>query len=279
MENKTLAITKIILLSFIALLLTIILIILLVNPKKSWNFLKISSKSELVYEKKIEDNIKEIKVTTKSADIEIQRSNNPYLEVKYYGEKNDKDLSLTTNNQILNINEDTSYFCIGICNYAEHKILISVPENNDYELNIQTASGDISIDEIKSTKMTIKSISGDINISNAEFAKVESTSGDIEINSASKLTAKTISGELVLHHIKNYCNIKTTSGDIEIILLELTENSSITTISGDVDINKNIGSYIKTETISGEVEISNNDRYAKNELSIKTTSGDIEVDK
>lgn len=279
MENKTLAITKIILLSFIALLLTIILIILLVNPKKSWNFLKISSKSELVYEKKIEDNIKEIKVTTKSADIEILRSNNPYLEVKYYGEKNDKDLSLTTNNQILNINEDTSYFCIGICNYAEHKILISVPENNDYELSIQTASGDISIDEIKSTKMTIKSISGDINISNAEFAKVESTSGDIEINSASKLTAKTISGELVLHHIKNYCNIKTTSGDIEIILLELTENSSITTISGDVDINKNIGSYIKTETISGEVEISNNDRYAKNELSIKTTSGDIEVDK
>ena len=106
MENKTLAIIKISLLSFISFLLTIILIILLINPKKSWNIFELSSKSELVYENKIEDNIKEINVTTKAAAIEIKKSTKNYIEVKYYGEKDDKELTLTKENQILEINEN-----------------------------------------------------------------------------------------------------------------------------------------------------------------------------
>ena len=60
--------------------------------------------------------------------------------------------------------------------------------------------------------------------------------------------------------------------------LELLDDSDITSISGDIEINKNLGAYIKTETLSGEVNVENNDRYAKNELKIKTTSGDIEVE-
>lgn len=278
MENKTLAIIKISLLSFIAFLLTIILIILLINPKKSWNIFELSSKSELVYENKIEDNIKEINVTTKAAAIEIKKSTKNYIEVKYYGEKDDKELTLTKENQILEINENKNYFCIGICNYAAHKIVISVPEDNEYEINLKTTSGDINLEEINNQNLNIKTISGDVSVKKAENAKIETTSGDIEINEVNRLNAKSISGEIIIKFLKNKCNLKTTSGDIEIDNLELREDSNITSISGDIEIDKNLGAYIKTETLSGEVNVENNDRYAENELKIKTTSGDIEVE-
>lgn len=277
MESKTLAITKIILLSLIALLLTTILIILLVRPKSNLNFFKFQSKSELVYEKDIEEQIKKIKVNTKASSIQIEKSDSNKVSVKYYGDKNDKDLSLTTDNETLNITEDTSYFCIGFCSYAEHKIVISLPKEIDYELDLNTASGDVYLPDAKLSNVKIKTISGDIAAITASNANLESTSGDIEINEVEKLSAKTISGEISANQIKRSCDIKTTSGDVEIVSLEITNNSKIVTISGDVDIEINRGSYVKTETISGEVSINNNNRYAKSELTIKTTSGDIEV--
>ena len=277
MESKTLAITKIILLSLIALLLTTILIILLVRPKSNLNFFKFQSKSELVYEKDIEEQIKKIKVNTKASSIQIEKSDSNKVSVKYYGDKNDKDLSLTTDNETLNITEDTSYFCIGFCSYAEHKIVISLPKEIDYELDLNTASGDVYLPDARLSNVKIKTISGDIAAITASNANLESTSGDIEINEVEKLSAKTISGEISANQIKRSCDIKTTSGDVEIVSLEITNNSKIVTISGDVDIEINRGSYVKTETISGEVSINNNNRYAKSELTIKTTSGDIEV--
>ncbi len=278
MENKSLTITKIVLLTIIAIFLSIILIILLVKPNSKTDFFKFSTKTELVYEKEITESVKKIAVTTKSADIQLEKSHNNKLEVKYYGEKSDeKDLTLSTNDETLNINEEKSYFCIGICHYAEHKIVISIPEDIDYELDIKTASGDVYIPETKLSNIKIQTVSGDIGIISADTANLSSTSGDIEINEVSKLEAKTVSGEVEVNRITNSCEIKTTSGDVDINILELTSNSKISTISGDVEIDTNISSYVKTETVSGEVDISNNNRYAETELSIKTTSGDIEV--
>lgn len=277
MENKALTITKIVLLSVIVLLLSTILIVLLAKPESGIDFFHFSAKSELVYEKEIIEPIKKISVTTKATDIQLEKSTNDKIVVKYYGEKDAQELNLTTTNETLNITDDSSYFCIGICNYAEHKIIVSIPENIDYELDFQTASGDVYIPEIKLSKINIKTISGDIGVINANTANLTTTSGDIEINEVNKLTTKTVSGEVDVNKIKRSCNIKTTSGDVDIISLELTENSEIQTVSGDVEIEVNKGSYIKTETVSGEVSTNNNNRYAKTELTIKTTSGDIDV--
>lgn len=277
MESKTLTIVKLVLLSIIALLLTTILIVLLVNPKNNFNFFKVSSKSELVYERDITEPIKKINVITKASTIQVETNDTNKISVKYYGDKEDKELDLSTANEVLNINEDTSYFCIGFCNYAEHKIIISLPKEIDYELDFNTASGDIYIPNINLSNISIKTVSGDIKVINAKSANLESTSGDIEITEVEKLVSKTVSGEINVNRIKRSCDIKTTSGDVDISLLEITTNSNISTISGEVEIETNRNSYVKTETVSGEVSIDNNNRYAKTELTVKTTSGDIEV--
>lgn len=277
MENKTLTIIKLILLSIIALLLTTILIVLLVKPRSNFNLFKVNNKSELVYERDITEPIKKINITTKASSIQVETNDTNKISVKYYGDKEDKELDLSTANEVLNINEDTSYFCLGFCNFAEHKIIISLPKEIDYELDFNTASGDIYIPNINLSNIDIKTVSGDIKVINAKNANLESTSGDIEITEVEKLVSKTVSGEINVNRIKRSCDIKTTSGDVDISLLEITTDSNISTVSGDVEIETNSNSYVKTETTSGEVSIDNNNRYAKTELTVKTTSGDIEV--
>lgn len=277
MENKTLTIIKLILLSIIALLLTTILIVLLVKPRSNFNLFKVNNKSELVYERDITEPIKKINITTKASSIQVETNDTNKISVKYYGDKEDKELDLSTANEVLNINEDTSYFCLGFCNFAEHKIIISLPKEIDYELDFNTASGDIYIPNINLSNISIKTVSGDIKVINAKNANLESTSGDIEITEVEKLVSKTVSGEINVNRIKRSCDIKTTSGDVDISLLDITTNSNISTISGEVEIETNRTSYVKTETVSGEVSIDDNNRYAKTELTVKTTSGDIEV--
>lgn len=277
MENKTLTIIKLVLLSIIALLLTTILIVLLVKPRSNFNLFKVNNKPELVYERDITEPIKKINVTTKASSIQVETNDTNKISVKYYGDKEDKELDLSTANEVLNINEDTSYFCLGFCNFAEHKIIISLPKEIDYELDFNTASGDIYIPNINLSNIDIKTVSGDIKVINAKNANLESTSGDIEITEVEKLVSKTVSGEINVNRIKRSCDIKTTSGDVDISLLEITTDSNISTVSGDVEIETNSNSYVKTETTSGEVSIDNNNRYAKTELTVKTTSGDIEV--
>jgi len=278
MENKSLTLTilKITLLAFIAILLSAILIILLVRPDGKLNLFKFSSKSKLVHDEEITEKIDNIIVSTKSADIEIEENETDIIKVKFYGDEDNK-ISVDKTNNTLNISDDSNNFCIGFCNYATQKLIISIPKSTLTKLELKTASGDINV-PINLTNVNLKTISGDINLFQAINAKVETTSGDMKITEVEYLNAKTISGEVEVGFIKKQCDIKTTSGDIDLDVINLLENSKITTISGDVEIDKNQNSYIKTETISGEVEVRNNNRYADSELTIKTTSGDIEVE-
>jgi len=78
----------------------------------------------------------------------------------------------------------------------------------------------------------------------------------------------------LIEEIAKICDIKTISGEIDIEKVNLENNSKIETKSGDVEISKT-DSYIVTETTSGETRTSNNNRYSKTELYIKTISGDI----
>ena len=68
------------------------------------------------------------------------------------------------------------------------------------------------------------------------------------------------------------------SGSIEIDSLNISENSLITTKSGNVHINSKNDIYVETETVSGDDNIKNNNRKADIEVKIATTSGSIYVE-
>ena len=70
-----------------------------------------------------------------------------------------------------------------------------------------------------------------------------------------------------------------TSGDITIREVNLTKDSSIKAVSGDINIEKANDIYVDAHATSGDIKIDDNNRKAPVELKIKTTSGDIEVNK
>lgn len=276
MNNKAETITKLILLSIIAIVLTIILIILLVNPRKMRAF-DLSGKSELVYDEEITTPIKKLEIETKSADVRIESNNSDKISLKVYAE-DQEDIHYKTENETLNIKENKNHFCIGICNIPTTEIIISIPKTQEYEVSLTTVSGDVYIEEAQISSLHLKTTSGDIRVQSAKEAVVTTTSGDISLNKVENLKLTTTSGDAELREVIGSCQIKTTSGDIEIDTLKINRNSKITSVSGDIEIQRNSNSYVKTETVSGEVRVGNNDRYAEAELFIKTTSGDIEVE-
>ena len=127
--------------------------------------------------------------------------------------------------------------------------------------------------------VNINVTSGDINLKNALDTKIKSTSGDIELGEVSNLNIHTTSGDVNIKKVNTKVNIELTSGDITINEVNLSKDSSIKAVSGDVTIDKTNDIYVESHTTSGDEDVSNSNRKATTELKIKTTSGDIEVNK
>lgn len=272
MKNNTLAVTRIILLSIIVLILTAILIILLVKPNDI-TFFGTNEKASLVYDEDITVPINNIKINSISADIEIREVEQEQINMKIYSSKKE-DVTYTTNNDTLEIKDNTNHSCIGFCNIESNNIIITIPKESVFNIDIETISGDVNVESNLNTITNIKTTSGDIDIQDAKKSSLTSVSGDISVNKVGDLKLKTTSGDIEIEEIAKSCDIKTISGEIDIEKVNLENNSKIETKSGDVEISKT-DSYIVTETTSGETRTSNNNRYSKTELYIKTISGDI----
>lgn len=272
MESRTLSMIKICLLSVIAVSLVLILVVLLYKPS-GFEFFNISTKSELVYDKEFTDEIKNLNISSVSSDIKIENSDIDTVTVKVYG-KDDENIKVEVKNGTLSINEEIKSFCFGFCYYPDYQIIVTVPSNIEYDVKLNTTSGEISVGDILTSNLKINTISGDIDVKNHNKLSIEGVSGDLNIGEVGEISAKTVSGEININKVSGKCDIKTTSGDVEIDVFDPKSSSKIVTVSGDIELHKNT-SYINVNTVSGDIDILNNNRYANVETSIKTTSGDV----
>ena len=277
METTT-NIIKLILLSIIAVALVGIMI-LLINGK-SFKFK--SSNAKLIYDESYTEEIKTIKVESTSTDIKVVENDTNEINVKIYDEKEQKDnVEVKVNDGTLEIYDKKEssfhFFSFGFIGQGP-RIIISVPKDTKYNLDFHTTSGDITVGQ-NMNNVNINVTSGDINLKNALDTKIKSTSGDIELGEVSNLNIHTTSGDVNIKKVNTKVNIELTSGDITINEVNLSKNSSIKAVSGDVTIDKTNDIYVESHTTSGDEDVSNSNRKATTELKIKTTSGDIEVNK
>ena len=269
--NKSLHIA---LLTLIAILLSVILAVSLINKD---DYILFDYDEKIIFEDEYgSDNIDSLNVKSISADINIRKSESDKIKVIVYGNKRSNILSEVKGNTLTINNDNKIGFCIGFC-IRSSKIEITVPESIYEEFELKTVSGDISISNVYVNNAEINSTSGDIIFYNINKGKIKTISGDIKGQDVSEIKVNTVSGEVYMKNINSSCNIKTTSGEVNIPNLIINNNSYITTISGDVEINKINDIYINTSTTSGDVKINQNNRHADKELQIKTISGDIEV--
>ena len=274
MKDKTSIVIAIVLLSLVAVSLTIGFSRML-KGDINFDMFNINSKMEKIdsIEKDLTD-VNKISLDILSTDVEIKEGD--VLLVEYYSNQ-ETNASIEYSNKTISINEDSSNSrCIGICN-VRRKIIITLPNEYNGELVIEAKSGDIkSLMDLENAE--IHTMSGDIEIKNVKEADIKTMSGDVEVEVANNITVNTMSGDVDVEGATNKLSIKTTSGDISVYNLDIKKSSNITSTSGDIVVhNNNTNSYVDTKTSSGDVRVKKSDRKSDIVLTIETTSGDIRV--
>lgn len=259
--NKNEIILKITILSVIAICLTLFMIDGM-NERVGFDFMsreKISGNP--IYTKEYEkEEVKYIDINNISADVFIYQSKDNRIKVEIYGRKKDFDkYEVGVTEETLKIKQGKmNNFCIGFCS-LDQRIVLYLPDTYIKDMKIYSVSGDIITKKELAANLDLQTVSGDIEIESAKLVKAKTTSGDIDIRKVGDVSLEAI------------------SGDISIRELALTKKATIHTVSGDVDIEKTNDIYVTTKTVSGDVKIGNNNRYADIELNVTTTSGDIDI--
>lgn len=171
-------------------------------------------------------------------------------------------------------------------------------------LSITTSSGDIDLDRIGCRTASIVSTSGDVDMRKllAEGSlQVRSTSGDIEADSCTADTANLSStsgdvGATGTHSPRMTAG--STSGDISLEGVSVTEKLGVNTVSGDIDLRVTTECpSVKLEAVSGKIDAvltgayraaarsvsggcnihSPNSQTAVNVVTANTVSGHIEI--
>ena len=226
--------------------------------KSDFKFSNMTAK--LVFDEQYElKDIESINIDVTSSDIKIYESSDDKINVKIYSDDKDN-IKVNEDEKTLSIvNKQKGAVCFGFC-FGNRKVELYVPKDYLGKFDIHATSGDI---------VSSLATSNDYNI--------RVTSGDIKIDNVNSLTGKATSGDIEIERLNSYINFKTTSGDIDIDIATINKDSSIKVTSGDVEINKFSGAYVNASAKSGDINVSNNDRHAEYELTITTTSGDIEI--
>lgn len=158
-------------------------------------------------------------------------------------------------------------------------LIVEIPEDKWEEINIDTSSGDILIDEINCNKLIIDTSSGEIkakNLSAKKEALFDTSSGDIDISNvlSERISVDTSSGETHISNITNSAdmNIESSSGDVSIKKSVLTNQIVINTSSGETDISNVSANNMIISSNSGDIEFSRADAM---DYKIDTSSGDV----
>ncbi|MFT4413986.1 DUF4097 family beta strand repeat-containing protein [Fredinandcohnia humi] len=212
-------------------------------------------------------NITKVKVDSDQVDVNILPTNGEKIEVEFSGKVGKKSKKLYK----LDIEEDgdtveirmekKNKFQFMMFNFTRVSLNIEVPQKLYDSLQINTASGDINVDEIEAKEVAIESQSGDMEV--------------VNVVSEGSLLLKTSSGDVIANDNQGkVVEIKTSSGDIEERDSEAKE-ISLYSSSGDIETNYQITSTLNINTASGDIEVDTEE--ITGDLLLESSSGDVDV--
>ena len=306
MKNKVVKIVLIIILAILAIILVNFMIYAIINRNNDYSIkfslIAFGNNTEKIYEKEYEpEELDKIDVDVSSSNVFIEKANVDKIKIFLFAmlywcdEKiiiqvpNDCDekfdihtssgdiVAPNLENNVINFESSSGKIeCGNIDNGNFKSSSGDIIVGNGNEITLQTSSGSIKAGNYN--ELSAETSSGDVEVGNIGEGTIKTSSGKILVNEAKRLQAEASSGNIDISKINEYCNLKTSSGGIDIDSLNLAENSFINAKSGSVDIRIKNDIYIETETKLGDVDLKNNNRMAKIVLKITTTSGSIKVD-
>jgi Putative adhesin len=127
----------------------------------------------------------------------------------------------------------------------------------------------------KSGRLLVRTLSGDIKLHDVADVEGHSVSGDIDVaNIASHAVLESISGDVTVIHVTAGVRVNTVSGEIH--AKQITGEVAAQSVSGDVVLDDITSSYVRSETVSGEVHFSG-PVDAKGRYEFHSHSGDVDL--
>ncbi len=142
--------------------------------------------------------------------------------------------------------------------------------NVNGEINVTTSGGDIRSGDIKG-KNYFNTMGGDVRVGAVTGAElnIQTMGGDINvISAAAGVTAKTYGGDIKMDDVKGRCSAVTYGGDI--ILKTLNGDADLDTKGGDISVEKAYGK-LTAKTAGGDIRFD----YLEGSLKAKTASGNV----
>ena len=271
--GKGFKITLIILLSIIAIALTAILTLMLMRGTK-FN-LKFNLKfSENLIEEKIIEEVKDLKIDTNVADIDIETGNDEKITVKLYCDECEEH-KIENNEAIEVVIKDKKK---GFRLFSKGpRAVITLPKSYDKNIGIKGDVADVEIASFEKATLNLDLTTGDLDVDAIDKASVKVTTGDIKVGVVNDLVCKATTGDVKAQSVNNLLDIKVTTGDVKIERLHINQNSKIESNTGDTKIGKINDIYVEAKTNVGETRVDGDDRKSDIVLSIHSNVGSIKV--
>lgn len=261
-NNKSMIIITIILLSLVVISLIIFLIAALKgNVGYNLGLINFNSESNLIIDRTFEnENINEINIKQDAGEIIFKESENQNIKVEIYG--NDKNVvDIVLEEDVLSIDyTHQKAFSIFSFGTPKNDIIVYIPSNHEIKINLENDYGECEMVDLENAEVNIDCDAGDVKLGKIKNAIIYCDYGNIEID-----------------EILNKCNIEANCGNIEINKISITENSSIIADMGNVEIEQTNDIYINGNCDMGSVNINENNRNSEIELKIESNCGNITV--
>jgi DUF4097 and DUF4098 domain-containing protein YvlB len=150
-------------------------------------------------------------------------------------------------------------------NPGDHEDHVDMGRDYGFELSVP-----------KSARLVMRSISGDIKVRDVSDVEAHSVSGDLNAtNIASHAELETVSGDLSVTNASAGLHASTVSGDIQ--ARKITGEVSAQSVSGDLVLEDVTSSFVRSETVSGEVHFTG-PVDPKGRYEFHSHSGDVDLD-
>lgn len=192
------------------------------------------------------DRLQNIRIETGSADVKVIQGNSQQIVVRLQGQARLKEadqieLVAESNNELLSIEMDrpSRGFQWGLGN-TRLDMTVELPDKEWNDLSIQVSSGNIQLSEIKGKSVKTNTSSGNMDLKDIQATLIEmkASSGNIELQQfkAEQVTFDVSSGNAKLKEGAGEIKGRTSSGNIELELDELSHDADLRTNSGSVTI-------------------------------------------
>lgn len=239
--------------------------------------------------------------------INIKKSSDDKIHLDYYvNEKESYNINSQDNIEVSKELNYKWYDYIFNINFQQCDFTISLPENFNGDIDVNTENGKITLDDISANILTLKTSNGDFDVENIksgslsaktnngyiyvssseikDTAKLTTSNGAVEQNkvNVNDLSVETYNGKIKLYdaNVNNNATLVTNNQEINFSNLSVKGDLKLNTANGKItgNILQPMSNFsIISNTSNGHNNLPSNVTMGTQKMDVKTSNGDINI--